>query len=363
MKRPMLRRALATLIAVLPMAAVGSTSLQQANEQGKSLGLQNKNEVGTSRINEQTASQVPFFKTDPAQKGGFQGGFGDMVSIGVDRITESKSYSAGQCDKEGFDPAAEAQKSAGAARWAAMTAVQQQQAIQSQRDYFDQECEGINFLAGEYQMRQKVEIPPGDDLNNWNPGGTPDDAGVCSTQTIMVPPEYDKQICYQTTALEQRQCFDKANVSVYMKDALSTQDLQHVVNANTPTWILTFHPSRLTVSVAVNTIVRVEDCVTDNEGFSECDTSFPQRSYNLGTISMNGGNSSEVDYYSEQHRIESRSMGDGCTFRVNSRHTRGGAGPGDIHIYWQKNFCVPTKTIKVTWQNNCSLLEAAINRN
>lgn len=212
MNRPFLSLFFSTLIAVIPATSFSAMSLQDANTLGKNLGEQNRNEVGTSGISEETASQVPFYKKNPVQENGYQGGFGDMMNIGVSRITQSQQYSPGRCDREGFDPAAEAQKSVGPEKWAAMTPLQRQKAIQDQSDYFDQECEGINFLAGDYQMRDKITIPPGDDLQNWTPpAGSPDDSS-CSTQTVTTPAEYRTDSCYESMTLEKRFCNESLNV-------------------------------------------------------------------------------------------------------------------------------------------------------
>jgi hypothetical protein len=61
---------------------------------------------------------------------------------------------------------------------------------------------------------------------------------------------------------------------------------------------------------------------------SEWDSDLVDASYDLGTISMNGGASGEIPFGNETHRVESYSQGDGCSFRINSRHVSGGAGPG-----------------------------------
>lgn len=248
MKKLLRFAAIAGLLAALPLASIGAPSLQQATDQGKNLGLQNKNEVGTSRINEETASQVPFFKPSPVQKDGFQGGFGDMVNIGVDRITQSKEYSGGNCDREGFDPAVEAQKSAGAAKWAAMTAAQRQQAIQSQSDYFDQECEGINFLAGEYQMRQKIEIPPDDSLQDWvPPAGDADGNGACTTQTTTIPPEFNTEYCYESMTIENRFCNENLAVQCQppQGNCASEGVIRGSVSVSTGNYSYTFDGSQL----------------------------------------------------------------------------------------------------------------------
>lgn len=331
---------------------MAQVSLQGAHDQGMNLGKEQNNSVGTSRISEQTASQIPLYKPNAVQSGNYDGGFGDMMGIGVDRINQSKTYSPGSCDREGFNPEQAAQSVMGPAKWAALTPVQKQQAISDQVSFFDQECEGINFLAGEYQMRQKIEIPPDDNLADWTPpAGTPDGNGECTTKDISIPAEYIKESCYQTTALEKRECFETANVNVYMKPGLPDKDVYKVLNANTPTWKLTFHPADLTISVygvgyRWQLIGDLDWQRVDVEAF-------------LGLISMSGGHSAVVPYGNESHRIESYSVGDGCSFRINSRHTAGGAGPGDIHAYWILNLCEPTRHVDVTWQDNCAILESA----
>src|SRR5690606_10884130 len=97
--------------------------------------------------------------------------------------------------------------------WAALSASQRQRAIQDQITYFDQECEGINFLAGEYQMRDKIIIPPGDDLQNWMPPSGPTDDSSCSTQTVTTPAEYRNESCYESMTLEKRFCDETLNVT------------------------------------------------------------------------------------------------------------------------------------------------------
>ncbi len=391
MRTALLRAVSAAVMACACTTTNAAPSLQQANDQGKSLGLDNKNSVGTSRINVQTASQVPFYKTNPTQGSAFQGGFGDMVNTGVSRITQSKGYSAGSCDREGFNPATEAEKSAGPEKWAKMSSSERMQAIKDQSTYFDQECEGINFLAGDYQMRQKVEISPGDDLNKWNPGGSPDGIGQCITQTVTVPPEYEKFVCNETTALEHRQCFDTSNVNVYYKDGLPDPPVTYILrNENSPTWNLTVWPSRGVIDVyAPNAILGsvYSSCAYKYEIGQHCtwwsggdsDTClrwepdyqcYPGYVENIGpaseTISMYGGQTSisQHFYQSEYFRIRSRPRDTGCTFAVDNWHYAGGAGPGpeDNHITWVYNFCQPIKHVDVTWNNNCSLLDAAVNR-
>lgn len=353
----MIRSHSAILIALAAIAApvAAQVSLQGAHDQGIGFATEQKNSVGTSRINEQTAAQVPLYKPNAVQSGSYDGGFGDMMSIGVSRITESQAYTPGNCDKEGFDPEQAAQSVVGPAKWATLTPAQKQRAISDQVRFFDQECEGINFLAGEYQMRQKIEIPPGDDLNDWNPGGETDGNGQCSMQTITIPPEYQENSCYQTTALEKRECFDVANVNVYLKEGLPDKDKYVVVNANTPTWKLTFHPAQHNITVYGIGYEKDWICVK-GQG---CDMTWVRAERFLGLISLFGGRSATTGYYGETHNIESDHMGDGCTFRINSRHVAGGAGPGDIHAYWIYNLCEPIKHVDVTWQNNCAILEAA----
>ena len=359
----MIRLHSAILIALAAIAApaAAQVSLQGAHDQGIGFAAEQKNSVGTSRINEQTAAQVPLYKPNAVQSGSYDGGFGDMMSIGVSRITESQAYTPGNCDKEGFDPEQAAQSVVGPAKWAALTPAQKQRAISDQVRFFDQECEGINFLAGEYQMRQKIEIPPSDDLNEWNPGGETDGNGQCSMQTITIPPEYQENSCYQTTALEKRECFDVANVNVYMKPGLPDKDVYVVLNERTPNWRLTFRPAALSIKVMVDTKQIEFECIkwASSTYCSEWDSDLVDATYDLGTISMNGGASGEIPFGNETHRVESYSQGDGCSFRINSRHVSGGAGPGDVHMYWILNLCEPIKHVDVTWQDNCAILEAA----
>jgi hypothetical protein len=335
---------------------MAQVSLQGAHDQGMSFGKEQKNSVGTSRISEQTASQIPLYKQNAKQSDGYEGGFGDMVNIGVGRITESRAYSPGSCDKEGFDPEQAAKSVMGPQKWAALSAAQRQRAIEDQIAYFDQECEGINFLAGEYKMRNRAEIPPGDDLANWTPpAGTPDENGNCTIKEVTIPPEFVSELCYESRTIEKRECFETANVNVYMEPGLPDKDVYIVLNAKTPTWRLTFHPSKLTVSIIADGLCPL----ISNTPECPFGSAFEKPTINLGTMSMNGGRSGLIPYGDEYHRIESDPTGDGCTFRLNSRHVSGGAGPGDVHAYWTLNLCEPIPHVNVTWQDNCAILEAA----
>ncbi len=211
----MKRRAVYLLSIVLTgfTAAQAQPTLQGAHDLGIGFATQQKDEVGTSRINEQTAAQVPLYKPNPLQQNSYDGGFGDMLNIGVGRITESRAYSPGSCDKEGFDPEQAAKSVMGPQKWATLSASQRQRAIEDQITYFDQECEGINFLAGEYKMRNRAEIPPTDDLANWTPPqGTPDGNGNCSMENVSIPPEYVTEYCYESRTIENRFCEEHLNV-------------------------------------------------------------------------------------------------------------------------------------------------------
>ncbi|MFT0547076.1 hypothetical protein ACMHYO_12145 [Allopusillimonas ginsengisoli] len=211
----MKRRAVYLLSIVLTgfTAAQAQPTLQGAHDLGIGFATQQKDEVGTSRINEQTASEVPLYRPNPVQQNNYEGGFGDMLGIGVGRITQSRSYSPGSCDKEGFDPEQAAKSVMGPQKWATLSASQRQRAIEDQITYFDQECEGINFLAGEYKMRNRAEIPPTDDLANWTPPqGTPDGNGNCSMENVSIPPEYVTEYCYESRTIENRFCEEHLNV-------------------------------------------------------------------------------------------------------------------------------------------------------
>lgn len=359
-----LHSAILVALAAIAAPAAAQVSLQGAHDQGIGFATEQKNSVGTSRINEQTAAQVPLYKPNAVQSGSYDGGFGDMMSIGVSRITESQAYTSGNCDKEGFDPEQAAQSVMGPAKWAALTPAQKQRAISDQVSFFDQECEGINFLAGEYQMRQKIEIPPSDDLNEWNPGGETDGNGQCSMQTITVPPEYQENSCYQTTALEKRECFDTANVNVYLKDGLPEAPYtQTIYNENSPVWTLTVYPAEGKIFVEGNTVYLGTRPPSPGNPL-ECLWAGSCNVYGYGSewISMYGGQTSIWQPYlaSEQFRVRSRPNNE-CVFRIDNWHYQGGAGSGpeDNHMTWTYNFCVPIKHVDVTWQDNCAILEAA----
>lgn len=186
---------------------------EQAHEQGIDYGKAQNESVGTSRISDETAEQVPFYKQNPVQQTDFDGGFGDMLEVGTGRITQSSTYTSGNCDREGFDPAQVAEDTAGADKWARMSTSARQTAIQTQVRYFDQECDGINFLAGEYETRHRTEIPPTDDLQHWTPDwGTPDEGDACAIQDISIPPEYSKEYCFESRTIEKRFCEDEVHV-------------------------------------------------------------------------------------------------------------------------------------------------------
>jgi len=177
------------------------------------LGRAHNDSVGVGRINEDTANQVPFYKPNPIQQSGYEGGFGDMITQGAGRITESATYQSGQCDREGFNPAAVAEDVAGPEKWAKMSPSARNAAIQTQIRYFDQECDGINFLAGEYQTRHRAEIPPTDDLHNWTPDwNSPDPQDACTENEVVIPPEYSVEYCYESRTIEKRFCHEEVNV-------------------------------------------------------------------------------------------------------------------------------------------------------
>lgn len=201
------------LISLFPPCSIAQTSTQQAHDQGIGYGQSQNESVGTSRISDETAQQVPFYKQNPVQQSKFDGGFGDMLELGAGRITQSATYESGNCDRENFDPSQVAQDTAGADKWARMSTSARQTAIQNQVRYFDQECDGINFLAGEYETRQQVEIPPSDDIQHWTPDWNPPDQGeACTDQEVTIPPEYNKEYCYESRTIEKRFCQDEVHV-------------------------------------------------------------------------------------------------------------------------------------------------------
>jgi len=354
-------------LAALAAPAAAQVSLQGAHDQGIGFATEQKNSVGTSRINEQTAAQVPLYKPNAVQSGSYDGGFGDMMSIGVGRINQSKTYAPGSCDREGFNPEQAAKSVVGDAKWASMSTAQRQRAIEDQVTFFDQECEGINFLAGEYQMRQKVEIQPSDDLTKWNPGGSPSGDGQCSMQTIYVPAEYEKNSCYQTTALEQRQCFDNANVNVWFEDVLSEKPVPYTFRMayDRPSWGITVHAAKGTVDVyapASHTYIRVP--CEDGDPRWMCWSGTKQKKIYNETIPLRNGQQTTLMQYGENEdeyhlRVTQRSK---CVWAIDNWHyAGGGASEGGPHSHetWAYNFCEPLKHVDVTWQDNCAILESA----
>lgn len=187
---------------------------QEAHNMGQLLGNQRLNEVGTSQFNQQTAEQIPFYKENPIQQDGYDGGFGNMLEIGASRITQSSSYTSGSCDREQFDPQTSAMKAFGPETWLEMTIAEKNKAISDQITFFDQECDAINFLADDYGGRVRKEIHPDDELNVWLPErGEGVEAGVCSEQTINIPAEFAVESCHETASIERRYCREVMNVS------------------------------------------------------------------------------------------------------------------------------------------------------
>jgi len=353
--------------------AQAQASLNDAHTGGIDLAQQNLREVGTGRINEQTASQVPMYKQNPKQQQGFNGGFGDLAQIGADRVIESKGYAAGSCDKEGFDPVAAARDYMTPERWASMSAAQQQKAINDQVAYFDQECEGINFLAGDYKGRIEYEIQPDDDLSTWKPNpGTPDGGSACTVKEVYTPDEFSYDYCTESNALQKKHCKKEAVVSIYYDNVLPDAPYTRVVaNDKAPDWTVTVNPKQGWVDVTGYHVPIGSHWETCNSG-GDAGMDYPCEVTDYGTkterISIYGAQTSMQQGYrcgangncGEWFVIYSQAI-DQCTFRFNNYHIRGGAGYPDVHDYSQYNFCVPERRVTVNWQDNCSILDAASN--
>lgn len=187
---------------------------QEAHTQGQALGNQRLNDVGTSQFTQQNAQQIPFYKENPIQQQSYDGGFGSMLDIGMSRITQSSSYTSGNCDREQFDPQTSAMEAFGPVKWLGMSEAEKNKAITDQIAFFDQECDAINFLADDYGGRVRKEIHPDDELNVWIPDkGESVEAGVCSEQTINIPAEFVVESCHETSSIERRYCRETMNVT------------------------------------------------------------------------------------------------------------------------------------------------------
>lgn len=369
----------ATLTLILCGSAHAQTDNQAAHNQGMSLGQGELNRVGTSNINEHNAQElVPFSKDQPIQKNDSRTDANLFFDMGVGQINSSRNYSAGTCDREGFNPEAEARKGLGESKWNQMTEAQKQEAIKNQQSFFDQECEGINFLAGEYPGRTEHVIQPGDDLAKWEPDTMPPDVpGECRTETTSTPSTYDKYYCNESTAIESRQCHETANVTVSYSDGLPQEPyVETIFNSNSPRWELTVYPADGLISVyAANAVIGSErvcryECWEGggDAGAEICSNVCREENvYGPATevISMYGGQTTiwQTHFIGERFRVRSR-PDNSCVFRIDNWHYEGGAGSGpeDNHMTWTHNFCVPMKNVNVTWSNNCGQLETAANR-
>lgn len=370
--------AVAALLTV-SAAATGQTTTQDAHNQGMSLGKSELQRNGNKSITESNAqANVPFYKDQPVQKNDSRTDANFFFDTGVAQINSSKGYTSGKCDREGFNPEVEARKGVGEAKWAKMSLEQRTEAIKNQSDFFDQECEGINFLAGEYPGRTVHEIPPGDDLNNWKPNPMPPDVpGACVTNTVTTPATYDKYFCNESTGVEKRQCFDTANITVTYTDGLPDDPVRQVIyNDKSPLWELTVYPSQGLIQVVGPQAITGThqeckyECIDGggDAGTTICgdfckDVHTVERAEEW--ISMYGGQTTIWQTFktNERFRVRSRPT-NSCIFRVDNWHYAGGAGygPEDNHMTWTYNFCVPQKQINVTWNNNCGPLEAAVGR-
>lgn len=369
----------AAVISAWSSGAGAQLSPDAAHNEGLGLGRSELNRVGTGNINESNAqSLVPFSKDQPVQKNDSRTDANLFYEMGVNQINSSKTYSPGNCDREGFDPEAEARKGMGEDKWARLTEAQRAEAIANQKSFFDQECEGINFLAGSYPGRTEYEIQPGDDLGQWEPDTIPpDQPGACTTETLSTPASYDKFYCNESTAIEHRECYDTANVEVYYSPGLPVAPYtQTIYNHNSPRWDLTVYPADGLVHVVAPNGAIGEGRVCSYECWegggdagqtycgNRCSTQM-QYGRQEQWISMYGGQTSIWQTYRANERFRVRSRpNDACVFRIDNWHYQGGAGPGpeDNHMTWTHNFCVPIKRVRVTWNNNCGSLDAAMNR-
>lgn len=398
--------------AVFSLPALAQMSTQEGHNQGMSLGQSELNRVGTSNINETNAqNNVPFYKSTPVQKNDSRTDANMFYDMGVGQINASRGYTAGNCDREGFNPEAEARKGMGDEKWSKMTTAQRLEATKNQQSFFDQECEGINFLAGEYPGRTEYEIPPGDDLDNWVPDQVPPDVpGECTTQTVHTPGTYDKFYCNESTSVEKRQCHRTANVSISYSEGLPEAPYTKTIyNHNSPEWNLTVHPAAglITVHAPLGRLTTpepvcreyggkvrmydpnwygtyyVDGCVNP-QGLQPAEycQSWREEPYGSGNftcyepvvtlwgpqtevISMYGGQTTIWQKFKAAERFRVRSRpNNSCVFRVDNWHYQGGAGPGpeDNHMTWTYNFCVPVKNLSVSWNDNCGGLEAATRR-
>lgn len=205
-------------VGALALSAISAVTFaidnQEAHTQGQILGNQRLNDVGTSQFTQQNAQQIPFYKENPIQQQSYDGGFGSMLDIGMSRITQSGSYTSGNCDREQFDPQTSAMEAFGPVKWLEMSEAEKNKAITDQIAFFDQECDAINFLADDYGGRVRKEIHPDDELNVWIPDkGESVEAGVCSEQTINIPAEFVVESCHETSSIERRYCRETMNVT------------------------------------------------------------------------------------------------------------------------------------------------------
>jgi hypothetical protein len=364
--------ATAMLIALSGLAA-GQSTPEGATAAGKQFGQSELDRVGTSNISGQKAQEnVPFYKPNPVQKNDSRTDGNLFYDMGIGQVNSSKAYQPGQCDREGFDPATEGKKGVGAAKWARMSQAERDEAIANQKKFFDQECEGINFLAGEYPGRTQYEVRPGDDLEGWNPDQfPPNQNGECETRTITTPDEFQINTCHETQNIAKKQCYREANVTTYTEDVLSDKTSVHViVNHNSPAWTLTINPKAGTVEVSGNDVYVGQTCGYEcidsgGDGGSTWCGEVCRNSYGFGseTITLYGGQTSIWQTYKTSEVFIVRAYPiDACVFRIENYHLKGGAGAPDVHMYWEENLCEPVTRFNVDWKDNCGPLDAATMR-
>lgn len=367
------RRLYVALVFALSATAFGQSTPESATAAGKQFGQSELDRVGTSNISGEKAQQnVPFYKPNPVQKNDTRTDANMFYDMGVGQINSSRTYQPGQCDREGFNPAAEAQKGVGAEKWARMSQAERDEAIANQKKFFDQECEGINFLSGEYPGRTEYEVRPGDDLEGWNPDKfPPNQNGECETRTITTPDEYQINTCHETQNIAKKQCYRQANVTTYTEDVLSDKPSVHViVNHNSPQWTLTINPKQGTVDVYGSQTYVGQTCAIEcqdsgGDGGSTWCGEVCRNSYAPGsqTISLYGGQTSMWQTYKINEVFVVRAYPiDACVFRIDNYHLKGGAGAPDVHMYWQENLCEPVTRTRVDWSDNCGPLDAATRR-
>lgn len=348
---------------------------QAAHDAGVAFGKAQRQQEGTSAISEETASQLPFTKKDVKQQSDYQGGYGDMMNIGVGRITQSKTYSGGTCDREGFDPVESAKAYLAPGQWDRMSAEQRQKAVSDQVKVFDQECEGINFLAGEYRGRVTVEPcnDPLDPVCNFGPPPISDDSTGkgCETRVVTEPDEYATENCTEANVIAEKSCTEEPTVQIYYDQVLPDAEYVRVVaNSKAPDWTITVNPKQGWADVTGYHVPIGTHWETCNSG-GDAGMDYPCEVTDFGTkterISIYGAQTAMTQGYrcgangncGEWFVVYSQVI-DQCTFRFNNYHIRGGAGYPDIHDYSQYNFCVPERRVSVQWNNNCSALAAAV---